>query len=161
MPRLDNCERKIYNISIENLKKACESLHEIFPEFYHEAYEPYSFSEVQDNPNPEDEDDDFILVPITADYAIKFVLKNIAHRNFNFEVLLLNNTLYITNSVYQYGNYASDKLYKLISDRLLLKDNLFTYPSYKLWVDYQKDSRDAIHNYKIDQEDLLKINIKV
>lgn len=163
MPRLDNCLEMQENINLETIKLFLPKWQELFQEYKLELVSPYSFYEILDNPHPKDEQDDFILVPREAQASIKFSLKNIRHKNFDFEAILLNNKINITKSVYQYGEYCRDKLYELIIKQMNKQEDSFNYQSYKDWVDLKINSIDyrfIIHNYKIDQEDLLKINTK-
>ena len=168
-------ESKIfYNVNIEQFKvinsEVQKDFLEIFP-FYNsslEYKEKYNFVEIQDNPNPKDFRDETIYIHHQADFGTSYNLTKCKHRNFDFEVVLFNNNLYIDAGVYYFANYVSNELFKLFQYYLTpthtfkVGDRLkYDYLTYKQWIDIHPDKKWSSHNYEIDKEDLEKIGIIV
>lgn len=156
--------KKISNILREDIKsKLLDRWKNYCQQYNIECAELYSFTEWQDNPNPKSFRDDTIYIHHEGDFGANFSLKGCNHINFNFKIVLYNNDLYFAPGVYYYSHYIRDELFRM-SQQILTTDNVeFSPQTYKQWVDDQPQSeqRMAQHNFKIDTEDLLKLNIKI
>ena len=167
MPRLDNCQRVFSDFNVELVEKLFPRWQKTLPQYSMELIKPYGFNEVQDNPKPKNWRDDLVFIPRQGDCGVKCSLTKMRHQNFDFSVVLLKENLYVVSGVYYYSHYIADQLQKLIMKQSIrlnkddFNDFVFEMESYKDWSEHQKDAKTAIHNYKVDIEDLRSISVEV
>ena len=152
--RLDKC-KFVANVTVEQVENCLQLWQQSFPQYQLTFEKPSHFNEIQDNPDPKDFRDDLIFVPRKADCKLSMALKNARHNNWDFKIVIYQNNLYFASGVYYYSHYVSDQLYNLFLN------NKYQIDTYQNWADNHPDPKWSKHNYKIDQEDLVKISINV
>jgi len=159
------------NLNLDKFKSIFNFLTKEFDQYSFDFKSPYNWLERIPNPDYKPDnvvpDDEEILEYREAAFGFKMGLKKVTHANFNIECIYYQGNIYIAPCAYYYAKFNADNLKSLI-ETLLLPDTftfggqlMYNKQTYKQWIDAHPDQKWAQHNYKIDKEDLVKIEIHV
>lgn len=154
----------IKGFSKKDLELSVPGWQKMFPNYSVTYSSPFSCLEMVPNPSPKFFEDFFVYKNLITEAGVKFVLRDCPHDNFNFSTFILNDQLYISQSIYYYGQYTANILVNEIQKQItssLLNDNKS--PTYKDWSVAQArfGNVNAEPNYKVERDMLSKIGIEV